>query len=178
MSTNLNQAREHFIQGLSRISHFWGFPKAMGAIYGALYLSLDPLSLDDLVEQVGVSKGAVSTNARALERLGMVHKHVRIGERKDYYTAETDFWMIIKNILYEREKSEFDRALKTVSESLEMVTVRDIKTSDVEKQHFYNMRIKEMKDFFQTLDNLVAMILALDDLRIGNLKKMVNVSKK
>src|SRR5512139_2675922 len=103
MSDNLLQAREHFLQGVSRISAFWGFPKAMGAIYGALYLSPQPLSLDELVEQVSVTKGAVSTNVRALERLGMVHRRIQVGERKDYYIAETDFWKIVKGILRERE---------------------------------------------------------------------------
>ena len=63
------QARAHFIQGMSRISSFWGFPKAMGAIYGAIYLSPNPLSLDEIVIQVGVTKGAVSTHVRQLERL-------------------------------------------------------------------------------------------------------------
>ncbi|MFC1879070.1 GbsR/MarR family transcriptional regulator [Chloroflexota bacterium] len=178
MSEILSEARDNFIQGLSRISHFWGFPKAMGAIYGALYLSTTPCSLDEIVEKVGVSKGAVSTNIRALERLGMVHKHIRIGERKDYYTAEIDFWTIIKNILREREKSEFDHALRTVSESLQMVGGGDIQTADRETQRFYQERMKAMQDFFHTLDNLVATALALDELRAGTLEKLIGIGRK
>ena len=84
MAETLDQARDTLIQGLSRISQFWGFPRGMGAIFGALYLSPLPLSLDELVEQVGITKGAVSTNVRSLERLGMVHPHLEIGERKDF----------------------------------------------------------------------------------------------
>ena len=52
MSNDLTGAKEHFVQGVSRIAHFWGFPKAMGAIYGAIYLSKAPLTLDDLVAEV------------------------------------------------------------------------------------------------------------------------------
>ena len=66
MNSSNNSPQEHFIQGMSRISNFWGFPRAMGAIYGAIYLSPAPVSLDELVEQVGVSKGSVSTNVRQL----------------------------------------------------------------------------------------------------------------
>ncbi len=121
MSSNLQQSRDIFILGMSRISHFWGFPKAMGAIYGAVYLAPEPISLDELVELSNVTKGAVSTNVRSLERLGMVHRIVRIGERKDYYTAETDFWKVIRGILREREKSEFDRSLRSVDESLALL---------------------------------------------------------
>ncbi|MCZ7667912.1 MAG: hypothetical protein M5U34_12310 [Chloroflexi bacterium] len=53
MNQELIEARKHFIQGMSRVTHFWGFPKAMGAIYGAIYLSSEAVSLDDLVMQVG-----------------------------------------------------------------------------------------------------------------------------
>jgi len=148
---------------MSRISHFWGFPKAMGAIYGVIYLSPTPTSLDELVEQVGVTKGAVSTNVRQLERLGMVHKHIIVGERKDYYIAETEFWEVAKGILQEREKSEFDQALRTVRESLEMLNSNK-KGTEGELSNFYQERMQAMQSFFETLDSLVTAILAVEGL--------------
>lgn len=172
MNDALLNARQNLIQGLSRISQFWGFPKAMGAIYGALYLSPEPLSLDDLVQEANISKGAVSTNVRALARLGMVHQHIQIGERKDYYIAETDFWKIIKSILKEREKSEFDHALNTVSESLKTVQSADLDSQEIALGAFYEQRLKTMENFFHTLDKLVATILALDELRLGTFQKL------
>jgi len=162
MSENqLDQPHDHFIQGMIRISNFWGFPKAMGAIYGAIYLSPHPLSLDEIVEQVGVSKGAVSTNVRQLEHFGMVHKHLQLGDRKDYYSAETDFWEMVKNILRQREQAEFDKALNTVAESLEMVSQSD---QDPELAEFYTERMKAMQSFFKTLDSLFSAALALEGL--------------
>ena len=120
----LAETRQRLIENLSRMSDFWGYPRAMGALYGALYLSPAPLSLDDLIPIVGVTKGAVSTNVRALEQLGMVHRHIRPGDRKDYYEADTDFWKISKAILERRQKPEFDKALKGVSVALESVRSR------------------------------------------------------
>ena len=166
----LQQARENFIQGMSRISHFWGFPKAMGAIYGAIYLSPQPLSLDELVQQVGVSKGAVSTNVRTLERLGMVHKQLQLGDRKDYYIAETDFWKIVRGVLREREKNEFDLALRTVSQSLDMV--ENLQSEDRELADFYQQRMQSMQQFFNSLDNLVGTLIALDNLRLGAVQNL------
>lgn len=158
---NLSQAHDHFIQGMSRISHFWGFPKAMGAIYGTIYLSPAPLSLDEIVEQVGVSKGAVSTHVRHLERLNMVHKHLEIGDRKDYYSAETDFWKMVRSILQQREQNEFDKALSTVSESLDMAAEAE---SDPELSRFYKERMQAMQGFFNTLDSLFSALLKLEGL--------------
>lgn len=172
MNEQLSNASNNFIQGVSRISNFWGFPKAMGAIYGAIYLSPNPITLDILVEQVGVSKGAVSTNVRQLERLGMIHKHVVIGDRKDYYSAETDFWKIIKGILREREKSEFDTVLRSVSESLEIVQSADIPPDDAELAAYYEQRLKAMQSFFKTLDNIVATALVLEELRLSKIGQL------
>jgi DNA-binding transcriptional regulator GbsR (MarR family) len=157
----LDESRNHFVQGMSRISNFWGFPKAMGAIYGAIYLTPEPVSLDELVEQVGVSKGAVSTNVRQLERLNMVHRHLQVGDRKDYYTAETDFWKIIKSILQQREQHEFDKALETVAESLHLAEEAG---EDPELSAFYQERMGAMQSFFKTLDSLVSAAMALEGL--------------
>lgn len=176
MNNSLENAKQNFIQGMSRISNFWGFPKAMGAIYGAIYLSPTPLSLDAIVDQVGVTKGAVSTNVRQLERLGMVHKHILVGDRKDYYEAETDFWKMIKSILQEREKSEFDLALKTVGDSLAMVA-EDQK--DVELATFYQERIGAMQSFFNALDSLVKTVLKLESLvSLSALKNLIEKTTK
>lgn len=174
------QAHNHFVQGMSRISNFWGFPKAMGAIYGAIYLSPTQLSLDEIVEMVGVSKGAVSTHVRQLEQFGMVHKHIQLGDRKDYYTAETDFWEMIKNILKQREQAEFDRALNTVSESLEMVDVaKGVAEGDPELAKFYQERMKAMHAFFKTLDSLFSTLLSLQSLvSLSALKTFVEKSQK
>jgi DNA-binding transcriptional regulator GbsR (MarR family) len=174
MDPTLVEARQHFTQGMSRISSFWGFPRAMGAIYGALYLSREALSLDELAAQASISKGAVSTNVRNLERLGMVHKEIRLGERRDFYVAETDFWQVVKNVLRERQHSEFDHALRIVNESLELIeSAKTGDAEDVKTAGFYQQRIREMERFFNTLDNLVATVLALDELRVGTLERLL-----
>lgn len=173
----LERARENFIQGVSRIANFWGFPKAMGAIFGAVYLSPNAITLDEIVDQVGVSKGAVSTNIRNLERLGIVHRQVKLGDRKDYYTAETDFWKIVKGILREREKNEFDLAIRSVGESLDIIKKEPLIDGDQETAAFYTQRMESLKNFFDSLDNLVATFLALDDLRDNFIKKKFLKSK-
>ncbi|MBI5675741.1 MAG: hypothetical protein HZC48_07970 [Nitrospirae bacterium] len=172
MNSELVESREYFIQGLSRIANFWGLPKAMGALYAAIYLSPTPLALDTMCEQVGITKGAVSTNVRNLERLGMIYKKFKVGERKDYYIAETDFWKIVRGILKERGKNEFNLALKTVGESLEILNKAKLTKDEAELSEFYQVRMNEMKKFFDSIDNLVATVLALDELRLKTIKKV------
>jgi DNA-binding transcriptional regulator GbsR (MarR family) len=101
----------------------------------------------------------------------MIHKHVVIGDRKDYYSAEIDFWKIIKGILQEREKAEFDVALRSVNESLEMLDVAQPGES-TELIDFYNERLGNMQSFFKTLDNIVATALALEEIRMSTIGRM------
>lgn len=173
MEPTVDKARDNFIQGLSRISSFWGFPKGMGAIYGVIYLSPEPVGLDAIVDQAKITKGAVSTNVKKLERLGMIHKHLKVGDRKDYYTAEIDFWKIIKGILREREKSEFDLALKSVAQSLDILKQGNIKKQEQPVAGFYTDRMKAMQKFFDTLDKIVAVVLALDSIGPESIKKIL-----
>lgn len=175
MDDELQTAKENFIQGMSRIGSFWGFPKAMGTIYGVIYLSPDLVGLDELVKQAGVSKGAVSTNVRTLERLGMVHKKMKFGDRKDYYIAEADMWKIVRGVLKEREKTEFGLALDTVGDSLQMVETA-VETAndpiDPELNAFYKERMEGMQSFFKSLDSMVAAFIALDNLRVSALPSL------
>jgi DNA-binding transcriptional regulator GbsR (MarR family) len=174
----LDQTRQSFVENLSRISQFWGYPRAMGALYGALYLSPGPLSLDDLIPIVGVTKGAISTNIRALEQLGMVHKHVRSGDRKDYYAADTDFWKITKTILERRQKPEFDKALNDVSLALQNIRSRSRSGSEAELARFYEERLSAMETFFHTVDNVVALLLQIERLRVDGLRSLLRVVSK
>src|SRR5215469_16443142 len=174
----LDETRRSFIENLSRISEFWGYPRAMGALYGALYLSPTPLSLDDLIPIVGVTKGAISTNIRALEQLGMVHKQVRPGDRKDYYLADTDFWKITRTILERRQKPEFDKALNDVSLALQNIRSRSRSGSEAELARFYEERLSAMETFFHTVDNLVALLLQIERLRVDGLCSLLRVVSK
>ncbi len=175
---DLTEIRKQMIGNLSRISEFWGYPRAMGGIYAALYLSPAPLSLDELIPIVGVTKGAISTNIRALEQLGMVHLQLRSGDRKDYYEVDTDFWKIVKTILERREKPEFDQALNGVSSTLKQVRSLPPSKSSPDLARFYEQRLESMERFFHSLDGIVATLLQMERLRSDGLKALLSRKAK
>lgn len=167
----LDAERERLITGLGRVSDFWGLGKVMGQIYGLLFLSPEALTLDQLAARLGVSKANISVNVRGLERLAMVRRSWRRGDRKDYYVAETDFWKIVRDIMREREKREFDQALATVQETLDAVNaVRAAAPS--EEAAFMAERLTRMREFFDTLDKLAKTFLALDELRFSAIEEL------
>jgi len=175
MTADLNEIKQDFITGLSHISGFWGFPKGMGSIFGVLYLSPDPLPLDELVARTGLTKGAVSTDVRALARLGLVHPSSRLGDRKDYYAAETDFYKAVRSILKERGNSDFDRAVATVGATLERLQA-GAGTENPERA-FLIERLQALKDFFDALDALVNAVARLDSLGLNTFQAVIKILK-
>jgi DNA-binding transcriptional regulator GbsR (MarR family) len=176
MTTKLTQLKQDFTEGLSQISRFWGFPKGMGAIFAVLYLSPTPLSLDEIVQQTGLTKGAISTEVRTLARMGLVHRSSKLADRKDYYEAESDFYKSIRSILKERQNSEFDSAIRSVQETLKELESGSVSGDKAEVQFVYE-RIKALQEFFNAIDTLTSAVIKLESLGLGNIKKILSVLK-
>lgn len=176
MPTKLSQLKQDFTEGLSQISRFWGFPKGMGAIFAVLYLSPTPLSLDEVVTQTNLTKGAVSTEIRTLARMGLVHRSSKLGDRKDYYEAESDFYKSIRSILKERQNSEFDRALLSVRETLEKLKAGAVSGNEAEVQFVYE-RVQALQEFFDAIDSLTNAVVKLEKLGFTNVQKILSILK-
>ena len=176
MKTTFTQLKQDFTEGLSQISRFWGFPKGMGAIFAVLYLSPAPLSLDEITTQTGLTKGAISTEVRALARLGLVHRSSKLADRKDYYEAEVDFYQSIRSILKERQNAEFDRAVSSVKETLNKLEVGQVSGDEAELQ-FILERVRALKEFFDALDSLTKAVSKLDSLGMTTVKRVLTILK-
>lgn len=77
-----------------------GFPRSMGQIYSALYLSPKPLCLQDLMDLLQISKGGASMSVRQLAAWGAVRQVWMKGERRDFYEANADFGSLFRHFLF------------------------------------------------------------------------------
>lgn len=161
---NLRAAQDSMLDGLGQLSDYFGFSKVMGQLYGALLLSPEPLSLDDLLELLDISKASVSMNLRTLEHMGMVRQvWVRgRGGRRKYYEAETDFWTIISNILAGREMRDVERALHVMDDNIERLSkaLPDMNTDDQRLAELYVERIQQMQSLFRFAQLIITTILS------------------
>lgn len=67
-----------------------GLPRIAGRILGLLLIEPEACSLDEIAGTLGVSKASVSQDARRLERLGLVERVGRPGDRRDFYAIGPD----------------------------------------------------------------------------------------
>ena len=154
---------DSMLDGLGQLSDYFGFSKVMGQLYAALLLSPEPLSLDDLMERLSISKASVSMNMRTLEHMGMVRQvwmRGRSGRRK-YYEAETDFMQIITNILSGREMRDVDRALSVMDDNHKLLedSISKMGEEDRAQADLYLERISQMETMFRFAQLVITSIL-------------------
>jgi DNA-binding transcriptional regulator GbsR (MarR family) len=76
----------------------------MAQIHALLLLAHEPLSAEDIMEELQISRGNANMNIRALVDWGLVHKELKSGERKEFFVAEKDMWLVVKKIIIQRKK--------------------------------------------------------------------------
>jgi DNA-binding transcriptional regulator GbsR (MarR family) len=84
-----------FARFAGEMAEAFSFNRSLGQIYGLLYLSEEPLSLEEIARTLSMSKGGASVNVRTLESWGAVRPVSVDGSRKDYYAAETDIKALV-----------------------------------------------------------------------------------
>ena len=86
---------DDFVEMIGHLGLGVGLSKAACQLYALLFIKGEPLSLDEMTEQLRMSKGNVSINIRTLENWGAVRKIWEKGSRKDFYQCEEDVSKIV-----------------------------------------------------------------------------------
>ncbi len=108
----LEEAKQQFINSWGAFGTNWGINRTMAQIHALLLISPDPLSQDDMMEALNISRGNVNMNVRDLISWGLAERIILPGERKEFFTAEKDIWKVIKQIVKERKKRELEPMLQ------------------------------------------------------------------
>lgn len=164
LTHDLQIVHDSMLDGLGQLADYFGFSKVMGQLYGTLLLSAEPLSLDDMMARLGISKASVSTNMRSLEHMGMVRQvWVRGGTgRRKYFQAETDFWQIFTNVVSGREMRDVDRALSVMEENRERIsnTIAELPQDQQMLARLYLDRIAQMQALFRFAQLIINSLLS------------------
>src|SRR5688572_12934682 len=88
----------------------------MGQIHALLMISPKPLTTEDMMDELEISRGNASMNIRALMDWGIVSKVSVPGDRKEYYKSEKDVWALARQVARERRKRELEPILKVLKE--------------------------------------------------------------
>ncbi|UHO39591.1 transcriptional regulator [Chryseobacterium capnotolerans] len=153
----LSEAKEKYIQTWGTFATNWGINRTMAQVHALLLASGKPLSTDEVMEQLEISRGNANMNLRALMDWGIVRKEFIKGDRKEYFVAEKDVWYLFKQITKERRKREIEPVISFLEE------LRNIEDSDSEEAKEF---IKLMDDFSSVtgkINNIMDLAIKSDD---------------
>jgi DNA-binding transcriptional regulator GbsR (MarR family) len=106
---------DEFVEMIGHLGSKIGLSKVACQLYALLFIKGKPLSLDEMMEYLKMSKGNISINIRALENWGAVKKVWKKGSRKDFYQSEED----IPKIVITRLREGLDKRLGLIKEFIE-----------------------------------------------------------
>ncbi len=135
----LTEAKQQFISSWGAFGTHWGINRTMAQIHALLLISPEPLTQDDIMEELNISRGNTNMNIRELINWGLVDRVLIAGERKEFFSAEKDIWKVVKQIVKERKKRELEPMLQLL-DKLEAV--------DGDKKD------KEVKTFVDTISGI------------------------
>lgn len=164
----LTEAKQQFISSWGAFGTHWGINRTMAQIHALLLISPDPLTQDDIMEELNISRGNVNMNIRELINWGLIDRVILAGERKEYFSAEKDIWKVVKQIVKERKKRELEPMLKLLDQ-LENV---DGDKKDKNVKSFVDVVSGIKKLGHQADKTLDVMVKAEENWFVGNLVKL------
>ena len=112
----LSEAKQQFISSWGAFGTQWGINRTMAQIHALLLVSPDPITQDEIMDQLSISRGNVNMNIRDLISWSLVERIIVAGERREYFSAEKDIWKVATQIIKERKKRELDPMLKLLAQ--------------------------------------------------------------
>ena len=98
----------------------FGLPKSIGQIYGLLFVSVDPLPMDDIVARLQISKGSASQGLALLKSLGAVTSQAIPADRREHFEADLNVSRIVTHFFENRLQPRLEHGDRRLEEMLEL----------------------------------------------------------
>jgi DNA-binding transcriptional regulator GbsR (MarR family) len=142
----LEESKQKFIDTWGILGSEWGINKSVAQIQALLLVSTEPVSTDDIMRSLTISRGNANMSLRQLLDYGIIYKKIIAGDRKEYFMAEKDIWKWAVKVAMMRKKKEIEPVMDVLNELKE--EVKKDKTAD--GKEFY----KTVNDIYLFTDQL------------------------
>jgi DNA-binding transcriptional regulator GbsR (MarR family) len=144
-----NDGKQKFIQAWGTLGSSWGINKAMAQIHALLLLSTEPLSAEEIMEELQMSRGNVNMNIRGLIDWGIVRKEHKVGERKEFFSTGKDIWDLARQVSRERRRREIEPILNVLQE------VQKVSGDNRKQVAEFKKVTKDLYDFSSKVDGMI-----------------------
>ncbi len=126
-------AKETFLNAWGSLGSSWGINRTMAQIHALLLLSTEPLSTEDVMKELNISRGNANMNLRALIDWGIVTKEFKSGERREYFRSGKNIWELARQIARERKKRELEPILRVMDQFEQLEGANQEQTEEFKK---------------------------------------------
>ncbi|MBP1942407.1 GbsR/MarR family transcriptional regulator [Cytobacillus luteolus] len=155
----LMRTRNMVIDALAQNMNLYGITPSAGRLYGLLFFSDKPLTLDDMKEELGMSKTSMSTSVRSLLELNMVEKVWVKGERKDLYTIKEDWYQCFFDFFTIKWRTAITTNTSAMEKSITKLQelANDPKTSeDIREQAIIDIKkLEDRLEYYEWQNRLI-----------------------
>ncbi|MFT7603054.1 MAG: DNA-binding transcriptional regulator GbsR (MarR family) [Saprospiraceae bacterium] len=151
----LQRGKERFIQSWGAFGSSWGINRTMAQVHALLLISQESLSAEEIMEELQISRGNANMNVRALIDWGLVYKDLQPGERKEFFKAEKDMSVVVKQIITHRKKKELEPMLKVLDE------ISSVENVCEESKEFTKV-VSDIKLFSSKADSVLDKLIKAD----------------
>ncbi|GAA0434057.1 MAG: choline uptake/conversion transcriptional regulator CudC [Bacillota bacterium] len=157
----LEEAKGYVIETIAETMDVYGVTPAAGKLYATMYFK-DQMNLDEMREELGMSKPSMSTSVRKLQENEMVKKKFQRGSRKHTYAAEKNFFHSFMSYfcqLWDREAKMNMEAIKQAEFELDQIFEDENVSAELvdEARKIYEL-LDQSKIYYRWLERLVASI--------------------
>lgn len=151
-----SEAKSKFISAWGVLGSNWGISRTMAQVHALLLIAPGPLSTEDVMEQLSISRGNANLNLRALMDWKLVYKVIIKGERKEYFSAEKDIQKVAMYITNERRKRELQPVLEIVD------SLKDMNCNSDEAQEMKKV-IDDIEQFSIKADSFAQKLINMNE---------------
>ncbi|MFO0809351.1 MAG: MarR family transcriptional regulator [Gemmataceae bacterium] len=157
----LADVESRFVDLWGTMSSLWGINPTMARIHGLLYITGEALTMDDVMDRLGISRGNVSMNLTKLLEWGLVRKAHTRGDRRDRYVSVSEVWEMFTRVAAERKRREIDPVLNTLRDCRDQLSPEALgKAADEPIARERSRRVEDLLAFLQLMDHLATQFLA------------------
>lgn len=162
LENQVKQAESIMVNTIAETMDFYGVTPSVGRLYGTLYFQHHPMTLDEMKDELGMSKPSMSTSVRKLQDINIVQKVWRKGSRKDLFIAEKDYFQYFKQFFCKKWERETEMFLASINESqkelADVLANPELEEDLKETAELDYQQLEEARKYYHWLERLVDLI--------------------
>ncbi|MGH7949030.1 MAG: GbsR/MarR family transcriptional regulator [Candidatus Binataceae bacterium] len=162
----LSPTVQQFVLHWGNLGDRWGVNRSVSQIHALLYVADKPLTAEEIAHSLGIARSNVSNSIRELMTWNLIRTVPVLRDRRTFYVAETDLWMLVSRIAAGRKARELDPAAAALRECLASAQ-HDDQVSPVTSR-----RLREMLEFVERTGRWYDQMIRLPRAQITALMKL------